>query len=85
LATNSFKYAFENIEKGVIDVKIKQFDKMLQIDYADNGKGLQTEFDLSKGGFGFKVLSILSQQLNATIKYRKTEKYSLFSIEIKLH
>jgi two-component system, sensor histidine kinase PdtaS len=82
LATNSFKYAFANKEDGFIKTNITQKEKNLTILYSDNGIGLQHQFDLSKGGFGFKVLNILSQQLNATISYEKTITESIFTIEL---
>jgi two-component system, sensor histidine kinase PdtaS len=82
LATNSFKYAFGNKDDGFIKTNITQQEKKIAILYSDNGIGLQHEFDLSKGGFGFKVLNILSQQLNATITYKKMEKESIFTIEM---
>jgi two-component system, sensor histidine kinase PdtaS len=82
LATNSFKYAFSNKEDGCIKAHITQEEKNLTILYSDNGIGLQHEFDLSKGGFGFKVLNILSQQLSATISYKKTIADSIFKIEL---
>jgi two-component system, sensor histidine kinase PdtaS len=84
LATNSFKYAFVNLEKGKIKVEIQQQDKKLEITYSDNGKGLQQDFNLASGGFGFKVLQILSQQLKANIVYKKTANESQFVISLMI-
>lgn len=82
LVTNSLKYAFKEIKEGLIQLDIKQENKKLIIHYSDNGPGLQTEFDLAKGGFGFKVLNILAQQLNAKITYQKEINGSVFRIEV---
>lgn len=84
LFTNSFKYAFENVETGLIDIHIEQKAQHIKIYYSDNGPGLQKEFDLQKGGFGFKLLYILSDQINATLSYNKTEKESAFLIQVPL-
>ncbi len=82
LATNSFKYAFANNVDGNIKVAINQLENNLTIVYSDNGIGLAKPFDLSNGGFGFKVLNILTQQLNATIKYQKTSSASIFKMSL---
>ncbi len=84
LATNSFKYAFQNNGQHLIRIKIEQEDRHLKIRYADNGPGIEGSFDLSKGGFGFRVLSILSQQINAHVSYHKSSDESVFLIELTL-
>jgi two-component system, sensor histidine kinase PdtaS len=82
LATNSFKYAFANVPEGVIRTIIAQQEKTITITYSDNGPGLPNDFDLTSGGFGFKVLNILTQQLNATIQYQKTVSSSIFTMQL---
>lgn len=84
LATNSFKYAFEHIEEGLIQVDITQQQNVVTIVYADNGPGLPQNFDLEQGGFGFKVIGILCQQINASITYHKSAQLSEFHISIIL-
>jgi two-component sensor histidine kinase len=84
LATNSFKYAFQNNGQHLIRIEIQQVDRLLKIRYTDNGPGIAGAFDLSKGGFGFRVLSILSQQINAKISYFKQPGESVFNIELML-
>lgn len=80
LVTNSLKYAFADETEGVIVVDIQEKEKKLMIQYADNGPGLKNEFNLQKGGFGFKLLHILSSQLNAAITYEKEESGAVFRI-----
>ncbi len=82
LATNSYKYAFNNIQNGKIEVELKTSGNDLFIIYTDNGSGLPFGFDVSKGGFGFKLISILADQINATISYKKEQNISQFKIEI---
>lgn len=84
LATNSFKYAFQFNEHPSLRIQIQQQDRQLKIRYSDNGPGIEGKFDLSKGGFGFRVLSILSQQINAQISYIKQPGESVFHIELLL-
>lgn len=82
LATNSFKYAFNNAIQGVIHTDITQEHNNIVITYTDNGPGLINPFDITKGGFGFKVLHILTQQLNATISYNYNEARATFIITV---
>ncbi len=84
LVTNSLKYAFLQQKEGIIRVELKEEQKRLTILYSDNGPGLKHEFDINKGGFGFKVLNILAQQLSATITYHKDINRSVFRIEVPL-
>ncbi len=82
LATNSFKYAFANINEGEVKTLISQKENIITIQYTDNGPGLPTKFDITNGGFGFKVMNILAEQLNATINYKKEKDNSIFIIEL---
>ncbi len=84
LATNSFKYAFVDVEEASIIVDIQQKENNLTIQYSDNGPGLPEGQDLDKGGFGFKMLNILTQQIDANISYQREAGASTFLIEMKL-
>jgi two-component system, sensor histidine kinase PdtaS len=84
LVTNSLKYAFKELEEGEIRVFMEVKNEKILILYSDNGPGLKKQFNLSTGGFGFKLLHILSNQLNATIDYQKAGSSSVFSIELPL-
>ncbi|MBP7478353.1 MAG: sensor histidine kinase, partial [Chitinophagales bacterium] len=82
LITNSFKYAFEQIEPGRIQINVEESAGVLKIRYSDNGPGLKEPLNLNMGGFGFKLLDIFAEQLSATISNRKEELVSTFIIEI---
>jgi two-component system, sensor histidine kinase PdtaS len=84
LATNSLKYAFGNSTAPCIKLQIEQFNKQLIIEYKDNGVGLQDGIHLGSGGFGFKVISILTKQIKANIDFNRKENWSVFTISIPL-
>lgn len=84
LATNSLKYAFKDLDNGLISVHVSERPGFLTIQYTDNGPGLPEVFDLSQGGFGFKVMQILSQQLGAEISYEKKPGASNFRVELPI-
>lgn len=67
LMTNTIKYAFPKGEKGTITINLeKQNNTILHLEVADNGIG---KSDITKGtGFGGQLISLLTQQLNGTMK-----------------
>jgi two-component sensor histidine kinase len=84
LATNSFKYAFTQRAIGKIGVELQKATNKLTVIYYDSGNGLSFDYEEGKGGFGFKLMRILTQQINATITYQKLPDASQFKIEIPL-
>jgi two-component sensor histidine kinase len=82
LMINSYKYAFQNIEDGEINISLNSDIKKLKVVYSDNGVGLKENEDLSKGGFGFKLIRILTEQMNGEIHYKRFNNLSQFIIEI---
>ncbi len=80
LATNSFKYAFDQINKPAICIILHEANQHLNIEYMDNGAGLAQDFDINKGGFGFKIMGILLKQIKASMQYKKAAGKSSFSI-----
>ena len=65
--TNSFKYAFSNEEKGIVNVDLKDKGENYLLSLSDNGKGLPNDFDISKlDSFGVDVMKLLSKQLKGT-------------------
>jgi two-component sensor histidine kinase len=69
LISNALKYAFTDDQQGQIDVLLHQDDVQLTLEVKDNGLGLATDFDPSlSGNFGFKLIGILCDQLDAQWK-----------------
>ncbi len=67
LMTNTIKYAFPKGKKGTINIKLeKQNNNILHLEVADYGIG---KSDITQGtGFGGQLISLLTQQLNGTMK-----------------
>jgi two-component sensor histidine kinase len=82
LVTNSFKYAFLDQDMGKINLTLTQKNDTLIISYYDNGIGLRDNFNSEFDGFGFKLIKILAEQINAIIEYQYTDNKSLFTIYI---
>ncbi|MEE9372842.1 MAG: histidine kinase dimerization/phosphoacceptor domain -containing protein, partial [Saprospiraceae bacterium] len=66
LLTNTLKYAFPEERNGAINIKLEQQQDVLHMEIADDGIGKSS---LIKGtGFGSQLISLLTQQLNGTIR-----------------
>ena len=69
LITNSFKYAFNNRNEGLIMVSLKKEAENNVLCIADDGPGLPQDFPLDVNKFeslGFKLLFIFTKQLKAS-------------------
>lgn len=70
MITNSFKYAFPNGENGQIRVCLSQVSEKFELSYSDSGRGFPDGFDFKAStGFGFKLINILLNQINAQMQY----------------
>ncbi len=70
LITNSFKYAFVSMEKGIIKIDLnKDSNDQVRFIYHDNGVGLAVDFrERAQNSLGLELIEMLSQQLNGTFK-----------------
>lgn len=87
IVSNSLKYAFEEMEKGTIEVSMKVTDSgKVELTISDNGRGLSQEF--LHGGhhsLGMSLISILAEdQLNGQLSI-SGEKGTTFKINFNLH
>jgi two-component sensor histidine kinase len=71
LITNSFKYAFEGNEKGLIKISLRDYEEdKLELVVSDDGNGIK-ENEPSKGtGFGGTLIHLLAKQLDGSIAYQ---------------
>ena len=67
LLTNTLKYAFPENREGKVVIKLhQQKNGLLQLEVSDNGVG---KTEITHGtGFGGQLVSLLTQQLNGTMK-----------------
>jgi len=71
LLSNSFKYAFHEVEYGKIRLKIDVVATgKYQLIYADNGPGLPVDFDLLRATtLGVQLINDLSRQIGGNVHY----------------
>ncbi|MEP4532243.1 MAG: histidine kinase dimerization/phosphoacceptor domain -containing protein [Cyclobacteriaceae bacterium] len=68
LISNSFKYAFEDIQQPLIKVEMLKEGDNFALNISDNGKGIQTDIKLDQAkSFGLKLVNLLVKQLNGSL------------------
>ncbi|MCF0049082.1 hypothetical protein LXM25_03365 [Dyadobacter sp. LJ53] len=72
LLSNSFKYAFSNVEIGMIGLEITELDEgIYQLRYSDNGPGLPEDFSLASAPtLGLQLIKDLSRQIGGKVQYQ---------------
>lgn len=85
LISNAFKYAFADVEKGVISISLKQqADGRYHLTVHDNGSGLPAgEPPEKNSSLGMKIISKLAQQIGGTLKYEYC-KGAKFTIDFQI-
>ncbi len=84
LITNTLKYAFPDSQKGIIDVEFRQENRNTIIKISDNGIGLPANLDFERAdSFGFRIVKLLTKQINASIVHLKQEKGTIFEMKIR--
>ncbi len=71
LISNSFKYAFDGLEKGEIKVDLERLSSEdLRLTVSDNGSGLPGDFSMeSVKSLGLKLVNILTKQLKGDMNF----------------
>ncbi len=71
LLTNSFKYAFKEQAKGVLDIKLKEQGNQLLLSVKDNGPGFPKELDAKTAkSFGLRMIRAFAQKLKAAVEIK---------------
>jgi two-component sensor histidine kinase/ribosomal protein S17E len=75
LVTNALKYAYLDIEKPVLELKLITEEKhRFTLHIRDNGRGLPADFDLATAeSFGLKLVNILIRQIDGTIRHEQRD------------
>jgi len=84
LLTNSYKYAFVNQPKPVIEIDLRKVDEgMYQLVYRDNGVGVKVPVEFENANtLGFRLISGLAKQLSGEVVYSFADG-SVFTIDFK--
>lgn len=82
LITNSFKYAFEDIEKPLLEIKLLQVDGKYNLSISDNGKRLEKGFDIQNSpSFGLKLVHLLVEQIHGSFHVEQSHQLKTFSVQ----
>jgi two-component sensor histidine kinase len=80
LFTNSFKYSFQDLELGEIEINLSiQGEHSFKLEYSDNGPGLPADYDMARSkSLGMRMMKRLSKQLGGGLEYdRNSRKFAI--------
>jgi two-component sensor histidine kinase/tetratricopeptide (TPR) repeat protein len=63
IITNSLKYAYKDVSRPMLAVRLEETDRVLHLSISDNGPG--SDGDALQNGFGRKLIAMLAKQLKA--------------------
>jgi two-component sensor histidine kinase len=67
ILTNSFKYAYKEVQRPMLKIRLMNNGNHIELEIADNGPGRQIENGRqSKSGFGTSLIDAFTKQLHAT-------------------
>lgn len=81
LLSNSFKYAFSDLNDGEISMIIEENREGFSLKYKDNG--LWKGNVLEDSGFGLELIDILTEQLNGSKELLKTKTGTTYKFQFK--
>ena len=78
LLTNSFKYAFTDVEEGVISISMHTFGQELRFVYEDNGQGFSKDNSFENStNLGLTLVKLQLQQLECSYDVETEGKFRL--------
>lgn len=83
LLTNSFKYAFEGKESGLITLNLKSTRTGFEMVYSDNGIGYQEENGVKHEGLGTMLMNGLIKQLDGTLSKESSNEGLVYTFHFK--
>jgi two-component sensor histidine kinase len=85
IISNSLKYAFNNVEKGIISISLKEKGfNQFELIIGDNGKGYEGEPNKpNKSTLGLELIRILTDQLDGHI-IKLNSQGTVYKLDFKL-
>ena len=73
LVSNAFKYAFQDIEEPILELKLIKENNNLLLKISDNGIGLPEQYSFENASsFGMKLVNLLVKQLKGSLEINQT-------------
>lgn len=78
LITNSLQHAFKNhTGQPVIEITFKEKDGLIELEYRDNGRGMERDFFTTRNSMGLTIIRTLLRQLAADYTFREKEGFHI--------
>jgi PAS domain S-box-containing protein len=69
LLTNSLKYAYEDVSRGILEVSLTKNNDAIQLLVRDNGRGLESEETLATSKrLGWRLINLLTKQIDGHLE-----------------
>jgi two-component sensor histidine kinase len=79
IITNSYKHAFDEMNDGIISIKMKENAGRIYVEVQDNGKGVNKDILKNKNRMGVTIINMLIDQLGANMKVEKRVEVNFLS------
>ena len=85
LITNVFKHAFNNLQKGKLDIQIKKIEhsNIYTLRISDNGSGFNSKDKNFKDGIGLEIIEALTEQLEGEMETNTSMNGTIINITFK--
>ncbi|WP_445663968.1 PAS domain S-box protein [Fodinibius sp. AD559] len=85
MITNCYKHAFENRDKGKIDISIRENKGQITLSVTDNGIGLPEDFNIEEQpSLGMTIINTLTTQLNGRMEVDSGDYGTSFSLSFDI-
>jgi len=85
LITNAHKHAFDDQEKGEINIQITNEDGIIELVVQDNGTGISEDISLDNPqSLGLKLIRTLSNQLEGKSEFSRNDLGTKFTLQFEL-
>lgn len=79
ILTNILKYAFINLDSGIVKISLKKFDEKISLIVQDNGNGFPKNFNANNSAsLGLILIKAMCEQLHGTCKFTNNNGAKIF-------
>lgn len=83
--TNIIKHAYQQNDRGLINLQLKKQQETITLTITDDGRGLPEDFDDKprNGSIGQELISSLATQLDADFEYQSPKQGAIFTLSFE--
>lgn len=82
LVSNTLEHGFKKVQKGQINIEVKEHLNNINLKYSDNGLWHESDIE-KKQSFGLELIDLLTEQLEGSKELTKTEDGTFYTFTLK--